>query len=209
MSRSLDTVPFEHYVKPSGTVMIACLNASIYSLDSFVVSLSVSVSVLLSWASDDVSPSFLVSTLIDSGSTHSYISPTFVSKCKLTPMSIQPIWLQLFDGSSNNWITQSLCLEVTFPSGLVHSIDFLVTPLDHSVQAVLGYSWLSKYNPTIDWQTHGITFQGCQLTPLSDPPRPFPFPDSSGPHPSISTLQGVRDTPTISMVSADAFARAA
>lgn len=45
---------------------------------------------------------------------------------------------------------------------------FFVTPLDFLYKAVLGFSFLSRYNPSIDWVTKAISFQN------TDDTNPFP-----------------------------------
>ena len=96
-------------------------------------------------------------------------------------------------------------MPIHFPSGEVLDLDFYVTPLDKSVSAVLGYSWLSAYNPGIDWKTHSIHFRNTPadrpVTPPTSPPLgPTILPD---PVPSDPT-----PIPSVSLIGAAAFARA-
>ena len=96
-------------------------------------------------------------------------------------------------------------MPIHFPSGEVLDLDFYVTPLDKSVSAVLGYSWLSAYNPGIDWKTHSIHFRNTPadrpVTPPTSPPLgPTTLPD---PVPSDPT-----PIPSVSLIGAAAFARA-
>lgn len=44
-------------------------------------------------------------------------------------------------------ITWTASILLHFPSREVIAVNFYITPLDKSVSAVLGYSWLSAYNP--------------------------------------------------------------
>lgn len=143
--------------------------------------------------------------LIDSGSSHCFVDSGFIEKCNIPTISVTPLRLQLFDGTSNQTITQTVALPLHFPSGEVISVDFYVTPLDQSVSAVLGYSWLSAYNPLIDWKKHSIQFRTApSARPVSDSvPTPSPPPDSPPESPTSP-----RVAPPVSLVNAAAFARA-
>ena len=147
--------------------------------------------------------------LVDSGSSHCFVDSEFVARNSLPTLSVSPLRLQLFDGTSNHTITQTTLIPLHFPSGEVISVDFYVTPLDKSVSVVLGYRWLSAYNPLIDWKTHSIQFR---TTPSARPVSPTPVPsqltpDSTG-HPTPSTSTPSASAPSISLVNAAAFARA-
>jgi len=56
------------------------------------------------------------------------------------------------------------------------TLDFYITPLDSSCSLVLGYPWLIRYNPLIDWVSGSISFQ---------PPSVLQSPASV---PSVETL---------------------
>ena len=112
--------------------------------------------------------------LIDSGSTHCFLDYDFiVSNSITTTLLATPIRLRLFDGSSSSEIVSSTTLSCTFPDGSIHSIEFFVTKLDTSVSAVLGYSWLTRTNPCIDWATSQLSFT-APVVPESPPPPELP-----------------------------------
>lgn len=80
--------------------------------------------------------------------------------------------LWLLDGSIASSITQICSLPVTFPTGEIIPLDFYLTPLDSACKAILGYSFLSRYNPLVDWAEGKITFHHTEqhVSPPSSPP---------------------------------------
>jgi len=99
---------------------------------------------------------------MDSAFAHEHSLPT-----TLTPS----VELHLFDGTSNNIISEIVSLPVKFPSGECMTLDFYVTPLDSCCLLVLGHSWLTRYNPLIDWVSGSISFRPPSLlqSPASVP----------------------------------------
>ena len=84
------------------------------------------------------------------------------------------------------------------------TIDFYVTPLDSSCSVVLGFNWLTRYNPLIDWVLGRITFRpqlldpSC-LTPMSSArAAKLPLQDPASLKPSVSALH-------VSLISAAAI----
>ncbi|KAF8629828.1 hypothetical protein AX17_005552 [Amanita inopinata Kibby_2008] len=197
-------------IDPSCAPMEIHLNASTLSAsDSLVISLSCPL-VLTS-----------LTTLVDSGSSHCFIDNKLVDHFHLPTSAISLILLCLLDGSCNSIISRTVEMPVTFSSGETLSLMFFATPLDSGCPLVLGYSWLTRYNPLIDWVSGNIIFHSMEpargLAPpnmssplisapltsvLPDPAHQLPLPVPSAPP------QPLPDTPKpkISLISAAAFA---
>ena len=138
---------------------------------------SVSSSLILSLSAwiPNTNQSIPVNTLIDSGSTHCFLDSNFIASNSITTtLLVNPIQLHLFDGSSSSEIVSSTALSCTFPDGSVQSIEFFVTKLDTSVSAVLGYSWLTRTNPCIDWASSQLSFTAPIVPESPDPPMSSP-----------------------------------
>jgi len=124
--------------------------------------------------------------------------------------------LRLFDGTSNNIISEVVSLPVKFPSGECMTLDFYVTLLDSCCSLVLGHSWLTRYNPLIDWVSGSISFRPPSLlqSPASVPPVETlvnpPFSPAENPlqfTPSETSLSNPK-RPHIAIISAPALLRA-
>ena len=119
------------------------------------------------------------------------------------------------DGTSNSVITQALDLAIHFPTGETQNLTFFVTPLDQGCTIVLGFHWLNRFNPSIDWVLGHIIFhQSSQPEAKTSPPvetlssaptlaLPNPIPD-----PETPLLTVNRKPPRVTLINASAFARA-
>ena len=74
--------------------------------------------------------------LVDSGSTHCFVDPSFAKINSLSTYSVPPITLRLFDGTTTTMITKATDLSIHFTSSDV-------TPLDSDCKIVLGHNWLT------------------------------------------------------------------
>ena len=112
------------------------LNASALSNPN---SLCIPLVSLLVCAPDHLQP-IPIRTLADSGSMHCFLDSAFAHGHSLPTTPTPPVELHLFDGTSNNIISEVVLLPVKFPSSECMTLDFYVTLLDSCYSLVLGHS---------------------------------------------------------------------
>jgi len=137
------------------------------------------------------------------------VDTLFVQHYDLPAYSVTPIKLKLIDGTSNSVITQSVDLSVLFPTGESITFTFYVTPLDPSCPVVLGYNWLTRYNPLIDWALGHIIFRPQIIDPsfpsMTSSARAAKLPSQT---PLVSVDTPKPSVPQISLIGAAAYMRA-
>ncbi|QRW22074.1 Retrotransposable element Tf2 protein [Rhizoctonia solani] len=104
-------------------------------------------------------PTEQLRTLIDSGATSNFISPSIVEKYKIPKTQLEnPQVVRMLDGtiSQTGRIWHQVQLAV-LAHGHTHSIPFLVCPIGNT-PAILGMTWLTQESPLIDWSLGTITF---------------------------------------------------
>src|SRR6266478_8998911 len=98
--------------------------------------------------------------LLDSGSSHSFVNEAFVMNNRLKfSYLLNPIPLKMFDRSTPSNVSKKVWMPITFSTGEMHHLEFFITNLDENYSLVLGYDWLARHNPNIDWMETKIMFR--------------------------------------------------
>src|SRR5258707_6155688 len=137
--------------------LVIWLNSTSLSPNSFLLSLTSTT------VSEHACP-FIA--LLDSGSSHCFVDELFAKKNKLSLSNLpSTIPLGLFDGSTRNSVSHKTTIPLTFSTGETHRMEFYVTKLDKGYSIVLGYDWLVRHNPSIDWAETKVVFPGTVKAP--------------------------------------------
>lgn len=112
--------------------------------------------------------------LVDSGSSHSFVSSAFLSRCDITPVSMQPQLVKVANGET--MVTKSVVKDMSWwIQG--HTITANMRVLDlNAFDAILGYDWLKSHSPMnchwenrtieFEWQGKSVLLQGILPQPL-------------------------------------------
>src|SRR5258707_1175256 len=134
------------------TAPVIWLNSTSLSPNSFLLSLT-STSI-----SEHAHPCV---ALLASGSSHCFVDELFAKKNKLLLSKLpSTILLRLFDRSTWNSVSHKTTIPLTFSTSETHQTEFYVTKLDKGYSIVLGYDWLVRHNPSINWAETKVVFPG-------------------------------------------------
>ena len=121
-------------------------------------------------------PPIPVEALVDSGASDCFLDPSILQQYDLHPTPhVQPIPIELIDGSTPaaGAITHYITTGVRVHG--VHSeiLTCHVMQLGH-FKMVLGFPWLVRHNPYLDWSAGTLTFFSpfCRANYDMTPPAP-------------------------------------
>jgi hypothetical protein len=93
--------------------------------------------------------------LIDSGASRDFISKSLTANLKLECTKLQQtLKVALADGTTTT-VTEEVQLSVPLGS-TTYKIPMIVVEMNSEFDCILGISWLTKYNPYINWQNKTI-----------------------------------------------------
>ena len=111
----------------------------------------------------DTHKTFCKQALVDSGSTSSCISWKFIKENNLDTIQLPfPITCYNADGTTNKSGSVTEVVRMNMIIGDHQElIQLSVTNLSNH-DLFLGYDWLQKHNPSIDWKDSSISLQNCR-----------------------------------------------
>lgn len=146
------------------------------------------------------SVSLELSVLIDSGADDNFMDIDLAKQLMLdTELLPQPLVAHALDGHLLSRVThrtQPVKLQVSGNHSETLFFNLINSP---HMALILGYPWLKKHNPLVDWQTGLISSWGEQCSvscltaavPFTDSPKPSVFPDLSAVPPEYLDLKEV------------------
>jgi hypothetical protein len=104
----------------------------------------------------------LVKALVDCGATGNFINSEYIISCNLPVHQLsQPIPVLNVDSTTNQAGGVSGIVDMVFNyKGHSKRIQLTMTHLGKQ-HIILGYSWLQKHNPEINWETKEVHVTCC------------------------------------------------
>ena len=99
--------------------------------------------------------------LIDSGATRNFVNTRTVQELGIPVETLEkPIQVILIDGkgSSEGDIRHFIRAKLEFDNGITQEETFFLTKIDDNHPWILGYEWLRRRNPLIDWSKPSLQF---------------------------------------------------
>jgi hypothetical protein len=95
--------------------------------------------------------------LVDSGSSHTFVSPSFLQQCGITPTTMSPKQVQLANGDL--LVTDKVVHQLQWWIE-VHTFQTDMKVLDlGAYDAILGYDWLKQHSPmSCHWEHKTMSF---------------------------------------------------
>jgi len=135
-------------------------------------------------------PSLSSTGLVDSGLSHCFVDPEFISSNSFPSYEIPPVVLRLLDRSVGTIITRAADITIRFSTNDMILLKFYITKLDSTSAFVFGHNWLHCYNPSIDWSAGQITY--FRRLPPSVPSSAHPG-TNGFPEPPVASFNSASD----------------
>ena len=116
-------------------------------------------------------------TLIDSGTSHNFLSKKVAMAAQLPIDRMCKLNVWLVDSETRAILGLAHAVHVNFAPGVVQTLDFWVVPL--AMDAILGIPWFKSTQPTIYWGLLHVLWQHKSSVPTvysrgGLPPPPLP-----------------------------------